>query len=239
MTTHVVSPVEFDGGEIDVTGPAYQHLFRAKRLRVGEEIRVVDGEGRARRGVVARVDRQRGVVALAGALPTREPELRLELLVAPPRPERAAWLVEKVTELGAAAVRFVWTDRTARDERSFGAHQILRLHRIAVAAVEQCGRSVVPEVSGPHPLAELLEREGEPPRGVVLDVHDGEPADLDEVVGAGRLEVLIGPEGGWTGAEREAFGRRRLASWSLGPRVLRVETAAVAASTLLLVRARR
>jgi len=133
-------------------------------------------------------------------------------------------------------VRFVFTERTARDERSFGAHQILRLHRIATSAVEQCGRSVVPEVSGPHPLAELLERAGDAVPGVVLDTGDAGSVDLGALGSEGRLELLIGPEGGWSGEEREAFARRGLASWSLGPRVLRVETAAIAASARLLAR---
>jgi 16S rRNA (uracil1498-N3)-methyltransferase len=236
VTTHVVSPIEFDGREIEVTGGAYQHLFRAKRLRVGEELRVVDGEGRARRGVVARVERAHGVVALGSAEPSRESELLLELWVAPPKPDRAAWLVEKATEIGARAVRFVASARAARDERSFGAAQLMRLHRVAIAAVEQCGRSVVPEVSGLHSVDDTLARAARLGAAVVaLDASGPRAAPAASALGPGiALAVLVGPEGGWTPEELVGFAERGVALWSLGPRVLRVETAALVAAALAL-----
>jgi len=236
VTTHVVSPIEFDGREIEITGNTFHHLFRVKRLRVGEEVRVVDGEGRARRGVVARVDRARGVVALGSAEPSLEPAIHLELWVAPPKPDRAAWLVEKATELGARAVRFVATARAARDERAFGASQLLRLHRVATAAVEQCGRSVVPEVSGLHRLEEVFSRVSR--QGALLVVLDAAGGPLPEVMtrlGAGEsIALLIGPEGGWSDEERAAFAGSGIELWRLGERVLRVETAAMAATALAL-----
>jgi len=236
VTTHIVSPIEFDGREIELTGSAFHHLFRVKRLRVGEEMRVVDGEGRARRGVVARVDRARGVVALGSAEPSLEAKIHLELWVAPPKPDRAAWLVEKATELGARAVRFVATARAARDERAFGAAQLLRLHRVATAAVEQCGRSVVPEVSGLHGLDEVFQRVAR--QGALLLVLDGEggspPPALARLEIGEALAVLVGPEGGWSDEERQGFQESGIELWALGERVLRVETAALAACALAL-----
>jgi len=233
MTTHVVSPVEFDGREIEISGKAFHHFFRVKRLRVGEELRVVDGEGRARRGVVARIERSHGVVALGSAEPSRESPLHLELWVSPPKPDRAAWLVEKATELGSGAVRFLSSARMARDERSFGAAQLMRLHRVAVAAVEQCGRSLVPEVTGLHPLDEALARAAQiGARAVALDAAGS--AAVPALDRGGGYAVLVGPEGGWSPEEREAFATHEVPLWALGPRVLRVETAALAAAALLL-----
>jgi len=236
VTTHVVSPIEFDGREIEVTGKTFHHLFRVKRLRVGEEVRIVDGEGRARRGVVARIERAHGVVALGSAAPSREPAVHLELWVAPPKPDRAAWLVEKATELGARAIRFVATARAARDERAFGAAQLLRLHRVATAAVEQCGRSVVPEVSGLHRLEEAYARVSR--QGgllVALDVAGGPPPAAMAQLGPGEsLALLIGPEGGWSDEERTAFTESGIELWRLSECVVRVETAAMAACALTL-----
>jgi 16S rRNA (uracil1498-N3)-methyltransferase len=228
MTTIVVTPIEFDGTEVEVHGDVYQHLFRAKRLRAGESVRVVDGAGRARRGVIA----------LAGAVPPLEPRLRVELLVAPPRPERAAWLVEKATEVGVAAIHLVATDRSARDG-AFGHAQLARLHRIAVGAVEQCGRAVVPDVTGllslPDKLA-LLTREHRP--GVVLDAEGSTTApDLPPAPDDAKsptLTLIVGPEGGWTDEELARFDQANLPRWSLGPRALRVETAAVLAAGIVL-----
>jgi 16S rRNA (uracil1498-N3)-methyltransferase len=238
--TIVVTPIELDGTEVELFGDSYHHLFRVRRLRAGESVRVVDGEGRARRGVIARVDRARGMVALAGPEPALEPALRLELLVAPPKPERAAWLVEKATEVGVAAIRLVATERGARAERVFGHAQLARLSRIAVAAVEQCGRAVVPEVTGLHELAEVISPLRRDARSiVVLDASGASaPPDVAPFLGSSGFSILIGPEGGWSEEEIALFGRSGLARWSLGERVLRVETAALVAAGILLAGAR-
>lgn len=238
MTTIVVAPIEFDGSEVELHGDAYHHLFRVKRLESGESVRIVDGAGRARRGVVARVDRGRAVIAFGAAAPSLEPELRVELLVAPPKPDRAAWLIEKATEVGAVAIRFVVTDRAARGDRGFGVAQLARLRRIAIAAVEQCGRAVVPEVSGTHPLAEVLaERRRRAIPRVALDaagVREAPRATPRRSPDEPDLVLVIGPEGGWSDAERERLGGDGVAFWSLGERVLRVETAAVLAAGVVL-----
>jgi 16S rRNA (uracil1498-N3)-methyltransferase len=238
VTTIVVAPIEFDGTEVELRGDAYHHLFRVKRLDSGESVRIVDGAGRARRGVVARVDRARAVIAFGAAAPSLEPELRVELLVAPPKPDRAAWLVEKATEVGAVAIRFVATERAARGDRGFGVAQLARLRRIAIAAVEQCGRAVVPEVSGTDPLDEIVaDRRRRSIPVIALDA--GGAASPPRPVARGSaiepdLALLVGPEGGWSDAERERFEREGVERWSLGERVLRVETAAVVAAGVVL-----
>lgn len=238
MTTIVVTPIDFDGTEVELHGDAYHHLFRVKRLESGESVRIVDGAGRARRGVIARVDRARAVIAFGAAAPALEPGLRIELLVAPPKPDRAAWLVEKATEVGAVAIRFVATERAARGDRGFGVAQLARLRRIAIAAVEQCGRAVVPEVSGTHPLAEIVaDRRQRSIPVIALDAGGAKspprPASRKSAVEP-DLALLIGPEGGWSEAERERFERDGVERWSLGERVLRVETAAVVAAGVVL-----
>lgn len=234
MTTIVVTPIEFDGSEIELHGDPYHHLFRVKRLKAGESVRVVDGEGRARRGVVARVDRARGVIALGSAEPSREPRTRVELLVAPPEPNRSAWMVEKATEVGVTAIHFVATDRAARDERTFGAQQLARLHRVAVSAVQQCGRSLVPEVSGIHALRDALDLLRKEPDSILVLEPGARPASevLSTRPAGARLSVLIGPEGGWSEAEHELFRDEGYLLGSLGERVLRIETAAVVATAL-------
>jgi 16S rRNA (uracil1498-N3)-methyltransferase len=236
VTTIVVTPIEFDLTEVEIHGDAYHHLFRVKRLRAGESVRVVDGEGRARGGVVARVDRAHGVVAFGAALPALEPALAVELLVAPPRAERAAWLVEKATELGVTAIRWIATERAVRDESAWSHAQLARLRRVAIAAVEQCGRAVVPEVTGGRALRESFEQldlaprplvvlDGAGARGAVPAAPGGEPPGL---------KIVVGPEGGWTDDELALFERAGAPRWSLGERVLRVETAAVVAAGIAL-----
>jgi 16S rRNA (uracil1498-N3)-methyltransferase len=235
VTTLILDPAAFAGDEARVEGPAYRHLFRAKRLGVGDRLRVVDGAGAARWAEVAALDRRSGLLRLLEPAPAGEPAYRLELLVATPKPERASWLVEKATELGAAAVRFVASERSPR---SLGGGSRERLLRVAAAAVEQCGRSRVPEVTGVHPWAEVPALVAELPDRWFLHTRpaaaDADPWRREGAAGA----VLIGPEGGWTDAEAEALRALGARPVWLGDRILRVETAAVvaAAAVLLVVR---
>ena len=233
MTTLIVDPESFASDEALVEGDAYRHLFRARRLALGDRLRVVDGAGAARWAEVGGVDRRSGKLRLLDAAPSNEPGYRLALLVATPKPERASWLVEKATELGVAAVRFVASERSPR---SLGGGSLERLRRVAAAAVEQCGRSWVPEVSGVHGWAEAPALLDDLPDRWFLHT-DSPAADPDDPWRrAGEAgAVLIGPEGGWSDRESEelrALGCRPV--W-LGDRILRVETAAVVAAAAILL----
>ena len=232
-TTLVVSPEELAQASVGVTGDAYRHLFRARRLAAGQRLRLVDGRGNAVWGRIERVGPSKAELALEGPAPINEPSDEVEVWVGIPRPQRASWLIEKTTELGVVAVR--WLD-SARSGRSPGPAAIDRLRRVAVAAVEQCHRSRVPEISGPHGWDELRARLEEVGGAWVLQPNG--PRRLGDSVNGSRL-LLVGPEGGFEASERadlEAWGARPL---SLGSRVLRVETAAVAGVTLLLCAVQR
>ncbi len=271
MITLLVEPHRFDAGdagasatsELVIEGDVYRHLFRARRVAVGERLRVVDGAGRARWGTVARVGRSAAIVTLEGPAADNEPRLTVVLLVATPRPERAAWLVEKATEVGVVAIRFLQTERAPRD---LGEGAVARLRRVVAAAVEQCHRSRCPEVTGPHPFAAVL-RGGGLADGVGrrwwLDPAaaasagqagaDGGAAPLDDSKDGGGLLVgpdggaplpagpegvaalLVGPEGGWAPGESAALRADGWHGVTLGERVLRIETAAVAGAALLLL----
>jgi 16S rRNA (uracil1498-N3)-methyltransferase len=229
--------------ELVVEGDAYRHLFRARRLAAGERLRVVDGAGRARWGKVVRVGRNSAMVTLGELAAANEPRLRLELLVATLRPERAAWLVEKATELGISAVRFL---NTERGPRSFGEGTAARLRRVAGAAVEQCHRSRCPEVTGPHPFAELARLAAAAGRRWLLDpaapesgfdLPASQPSQLPPSSPSAE-SLLVGPEGGWSPAEAQDLAAAGWQRVSLGPRTLRIETAALAGAALLLLTGR-
>lgn len=230
MITHLTSPEALDGDEIVVDGEAYRHLFRARRLALGIRLRVVDGGGRARWAEVTEVDRRRAQLELGETAPSHEPSYKLTLIVAALRPERASWLVEKVTEVGVVAVRFLATERTPR---KYGKGSVERWRRVATSAVEQCHRSRRPEISGVHTWEELPELLAGVEERWFLDVGGG--GAESRLAGAGSGAVLIGPEGGWDDAERGALAELGASSVSLGQRVLRVETAAVVASSRVLL----
>jgi 16S rRNA (uracil1498-N3)-methyltransferase len=228
MITLLVDPGRFQGDQTIVEDDAYRHLFRARRAAVGDRLRVVDGEGWARWGEVAGVERRRAVVTLGADAPANEPPYRLTLVVAALRPERASWLVEKATEIGVAAVRFLASERTPRQ---YGEAQVERWRRVASAAVEQCHRSRRPAVSGVHGWGELPELVADARERWFLDFQGGDLGAPHALAGV----VLVGPEGGWSDAERAELERLGVASVALGPRVLRVETAAVVAAARLLL----
>ncbi len=230
MTNILLLPNLFSQDTAVVEGEAHHHLFRVKRLQVGERLRVVDGLGHARWAEITGIDKRTARLALGAAAPENEPGLAVEIFVAAPKPERAAWLVEKATEIGVTAVRFISTDREAR---SVEAPQLARLRRIAVSAVEQSGRSAVPEVTSGGGLWDAVLRTRE--IGVSIAVLDESGASARPVVeGGGRIALFVGPEGGWSPEERARFAGLGLAWLALGPTVLRVETAAVVAAGLLL-----
>jgi 16S rRNA (uracil1498-N3)-methyltransferase len=232
----VVAPEVLAGEEHRIAGDAFHHLVRVKRLEAGDALRLVDGAGRARFARLTSITQRDALARLGDEAPSNEPALAVELFVAPPKPERAAWLVEKATEVGVVAIRFLPTGRATR---VFGAAQLERLRRIAIAAVEQCGRACIPTLSAAVSLDCVLgdlSRRAAP----VLVLDAGGASPFSGALSSSTSEapvhvaVLIGPEGGWTDEERARFVASGAALWSLGERALRVETAAIVAAGILL-----
>lgn len=228
MTTLLVTPEELKLETLTLEGDAYRHLFRAARLAVAATLRVVDGRGAARQASVAAVGRRRAELTLGGPLPSNEPSRAVEIFVAPPKSGRASWMVEKLTEIGVRRVH-LWA--TERAPRRYGSGRLERLRRVAAAALEQCGRSYLPEV-GVVDWQEGLDRlrtfqsrwlllPGAPP--------PADPADTCPVA------LLVGPEGGWTPAEQQQLVELPCRAVGLGPTILRVETAALAAAARALI----
>src|SRR5688572_756498 len=227
LTRLYIDPAEFGESEVVLVGERARRLRSVLRLRRGAALRVFDGLGREREAMLVEQDasRQRATVALGAAVtPLAEPRARVTLCCAFPRGGRGDWLVEKATELGVAAFVAIESDRAVLQP---GDGRVERWRRIAIEAAEQCGRAIVPtfderpEVGAltlvADPLATLAPREA-----------------LDRVAGVvNSIALFIGPEGGWSDEERavhEASG----ALITLGPRTLRVETAALVALTLTL-----
>lgn len=226
IATVYLAPEDFGSETAEITGDVFRHLFRARRLAVGDAIRVVDGRGGVRAARVHTVGRRDARLDLGAAQPCVEPATP-SLIVAAPRPERAGWLVEKATEVGVCSIDWL---RTERGPRSPTPSALERHRRVAVSAMQQSGGSVLPRIEGPHQwtaLEGLLLGRGQ---AVVLDAG----GDRCRGESFGRSPVLlVGPEGGWTPVELEQLeevGGRR---WSLGDRTLRVETAAIVGLAVL------
>jgi len=211
-------------GRAVLVGDEARHLARVMRCTVGDEVVVFDGSGTSWRARVASIGRDEVGLdlgeAVTGPRPTRVP---LTLAVALPKGERQKWLVEKLTELGVERLVPLSTTRGVAEATPAA---VERLSRGVIEACKQCGRDALMQVGGPKGVAEVV---GDAGSGTVLLVADRDGVPLEEIATAGNLVVaLVGPEGGFTAEELatvEAAGGRRV---SLGPHVLRVETAAIA-----------
>lgn len=225
----LVTPLELSGASLEVIGDAFRHLFRARRLASGQRLRLVDGAGGARWAVVEEVTRSTARLRLLEPAPSRDPAVGLELAVAMIRPERAAWVVEKATELGVSAVRFFPCARS-QPFRDTAGH---RLARVASAALEQCGGATLPNLAPLGSFEELVALASER-RCVLLDTSGPPQVPVFADRPASALLLVVGPEGGLEEGEVGRLhdaGARRL---SLGPRTLRSETAALVGAALLL-----
>jgi 16S rRNA (uracil1498-N3)-methyltransferase len=187
---------------------------------------LLDGSGRQAVGRVASLGRNRGEVSVERMLETLRPPAPMAMWVAGLRVERLAWIAEKATELEAERMTVVESERTQSFRASRGIRE--RLERVTREAAKQCEAARWPAIAGPVPLEAALS-ESDCGHRLFLDAAGGEfPATFR----SGPVCLLIGPEGGWTDAERRAALDRGWTLTSLPAGKLRAETAAVAAMVL-------
>jgi 16S rRNA (uracil1498-N3)-methyltransferase len=209
-----------------LVGDEARHLVRVMRCRVGDEVVAFDGRGTSWRARVASIGRDEAVLDLGAAVveaATRDAPLTLA--VALPKGDRQKWLVEKLTELGVPRLVPLVTTRGVAEATPAA---VERLGRSVIEACKQCGRDTLMAIAEPRTVAEVVAAHRAMGRIVVADRGGAPLAECDRPVVA-----LVGPEGGFTAEELaavEAAGGRRV---SLGPHVLRIETAAIALAARL------
>ncbi len=213
------------------------HAVHVLRVRVGEAVNVFDGQGRAFRAIVAEASKRGVRLALAEPLPSNESPLELTLAVAILKADKFEWVIQKAVELGVARVIPLMTRHVEPGlVRGVSADRLARWARISREATKQCGRSRLTPIAAPRPVSDLLAEEG-----VKLFFAERGGQDLARVVekvvrktdAPPPMTAFVGPEGGWSDAEREqalASGARLV---TLGPRILRAETAGILAVGLL------
>lgn len=221
------------GDEVVIDGPDAHHLLRVVRLAVGNTICLLDGQNTAYEATIslatkdtltALIERSRTVVAAP---------ISLTLYQGLPKGDKWEWIIQKATELGVSRLVPLATGRSVvqwRDDKAPA--KLTRWRNIAREAAEQCERGTLPELEPPCAIDRLTlppgmlalvmaERVAGPSLSAAL------PADPPPSLG-----LFIGPEGGWLPAERERLAALGAIAVSLGPRILRTETAALAAVAL-------
>lgn len=222
------------GAEAALPATGAHHAVRVLRLREGAPLRVFDGAGAEYLAHIARIEGGR-VIVLVGepTHPAAESPLRVTLVQGVSRAERMDWTLQKATELGVCAIAPVLTARSVvrLDERQ-AAKKHAHWRGVAIGACEQSGRATVPHIAAPGTLRDYLAAAHEP--GLRLVLSPSAPQSLAGFTSRPvRVELLIGPEGGLDEDELTAAREAGFTPARLGPRVLRTETAAVAALSVL------
>ena len=230
---HVCGPLTPGHGHT-IEGDAANHIMRVLRLRPGDPLILFDGRGGEH---AARIEgfRRHAVIVEVGdrAATAVQSPLALTLAQGVSRGERMDWVVQKATELGVTRIIPVMTERSVvKLDAKQAERKRLHWQGIAVAACEQSGRDRLPAIDPPLGLIEFLANIATRATHVLLSPAASlRIADLPRPEGS--VVVLIGPEGGLADAEQQAALTAGFVGVRLGPRVLRTETAAVAALTLL------
>lgn len=224
----LVSSEALSGDRTVISGCELHHL-RVRRVRIGSSVILIDGRGQQRDGILTALGREQAVIALTPHQPPRrESHLRLVLAQAMLKADKMDLVIEKATELGVAEF-LVFSS-----ERSLGhpsPHRLARWDRIARSAAKQCQRSVLPVFSPFLSFQDVLLR-SEDPRLLFWEGARTQSLNDQPSPSPHGILAVVGPEGGFSPKEAQQAEAHGFRSTTLGPRILRAETAALVAVTL-------
>jgi 16S rRNA (uracil1498-N3)-methyltransferase len=212
-------------GRVELEGPEAHHVAVVCRVRPGDAVCLFNGDGREYAAEVVEVGRRSVTVQVHGvAAPPREHGFRIEVAAPLPKGDRAQFLLEKLTELGATAFVPLQTARSVVHPRETNRD---KLQRHVIEASKQCGRNVLLHVGALTEWGAYIRRDDLPPTRVAAHPWRDDGAPSAVLRHSTDVALAVGPEGGFTDEE---VAEARQAGWQtldLGPRILRVETAAI------------
>ena len=211
---------------------AGHYLSRVLRARTGQLVVVFNGNGLDFKAEIESLDRGNVILRILDKQPVNtESPLKITLVQAISRGERMDVTLQKATELGVLAFKPVFTTRTeVRLTEKKIQKRMLHWKKVIISASEQCGRGRIPALSQPVDVMTWAQQKTDLTRIMLVP---GADAKLSSVLPVTKLELLIGPEGGLDEKEVELLGRQDIIPVSLGPRILRTETAGPAATAML------
>jgi 16S rRNA (uracil1498-N3)-methyltransferase len=214
------------GDRATLTGPEAHHLLHVMRAGPGDRVVLFDGSGAEFSAVVEALGRDRVELHVVGREEVdRESSRQIVLGVALPKGQRQKYLVEKAVELGVQCLRPLRTERAVAQP---DAGALDRLRRTVIEASKQCGRNRMMEIAVPQAWPDFVEATRHETHRLLAHLAPGEsPVDSYESLGA-KIILAVGPEGGWTDDEAALAVSAGWHTISLGRRILRVETAALA-----------
>lgn len=237
MSNRYFSETAIATDAVTLVGGEAHHLSRVMRAQVGDEVVLFDGSGAEFDGRIVRISKSAVELRIEERREVdRELPFRLSLAVALPKGDRQRWLVEKAVELGVFRLVPLVTTRGVADGRA----AIERLQRGVIEASKQCGRNRLMEIASPRAWSDLaldyggrsaLRLFAHPLGDANANSFEGRLAKID-----GEVLIAVGPEGGWTDGEVEIARQNDWQFVDFGPRILRVETAAIALASAIALR---
>ena len=246
MTRVYVDTALTPGTLVELPPDTASHLAKVLRARSGDELILFNGDGREFNGAIESVRGSRVSASIGDGRPVdRESPLAITLVQSVPRGDRMDFVVQKATELGVARIVPVLSQRSVvRLDKAQAESKAVHWRAVAVGACEQCGRNRLPTIEAAQPLLNYL-GESSPGTGprLVFEPESAQHPRTAALIPAGTAqaaivdaEIAIGPEGGFASDELEAFRVAGFSQVGLGPRILRAETAAIAAVVWLQAR---
>ena len=224
-----------------ITGEDAKHIAKVLRMKVGDELTVCDTKGRDYDCMIEEIGAGEVRLKVLSVAPSQsEPDVRVHLYQAMPKADKMETIIQKAVELGAASITPVMTRRcVSRPDAKSMDKKLVRYNRIALEAAKQCGRGVVPPVLPLLELPQALEQMQW--TGCPILFYENATAPAKQVIAKAResgkeleIAVLIGAEGGFDEDEVALARERGCHILSLGKRILRCETAPLAALTILM-----
>ncbi|MCW0379047.1 Ribosomal RNA small subunit methyltransferase E [Xanthomonas sacchari] len=230
---HVELPLHA-GAELSLPEDVANHLLRVLRLREGDPCVLFNGDGRDYPAELLQAGKRNASVRIGAAQPVdNESPLAITLLQGVARGEKMDLILQKATELGVAAIVPVWAERTeVKLDAARVDKRVAHWRSVVIAACEQSGRARVPQLSAPLALADAARAAADSPCRLILDPQ-GEQRLRSLAIGGAAATIAIGPEGGWSPRDRATLEAAGFLGLRLGPRILRTETAGLAAIAAL------
>jgi 16S rRNA (uracil1498-N3)-methyltransferase len=232
-----VNPVAINGERAFLEGEQLHYLTRVMRMGVGGLITLLDGQGNAFETRIRTVERDRMIGEVLSKREIADPPIKITLYQALPKADKLDWILQKATELGAnRIVPLSAAHSVVQISQEKQPAKLERWQKIVIEAAEQCERGRPPEITTPMSPASVRLAPGE--LGLVLSERSQGQSLLAAlpVRPPSGLALFVGPEGGWTPSELAGFEANGSLSVTLGPRIRRTETAAVAGLALIMGR---
>lgn len=235
--SHVDLPLT-SGARITLPEDSAAHLVRVLRLREGDACVLFNGDGHDYPARLVQAGKREAVVELGDAAPAdNESPLRITLLQGIARGEKMDLILQKATELGVAAIVPVNGERTeVKLDAERAGKRLAHWREVTVSACEQCGRARLPGIAPPQPLEQAVQALDRDMLRLILDPEAVHRLATLVAPASMRIAIAIGPEGGWSPRDLATLEGAGFTGLQLGPRVLRTETAGLAAIAALQAR---